>query len=64
MLHFSDSTYQYIKGSADVVPTHGVFPTGLQCVTILIGVYDVQTGEPLMGVINQPFVSQDLRTLR
>ncbi|KAF6361591.1 inositol polyphosphate-1-phosphatase [Rhinolophus ferrumequinum] len=59
-----DSTYQYIKGSADVKPNHGIFPSGLQCVTILIGVYDIQTGVPLMGVINQPFVSQDLSTLR
>nr|XP_004660269.1 inositol polyphosphate 1-phosphatase [Jaculus jaculus]XP_045003676.1 inositol polyphosphate 1-phosphatase [Jaculus jaculus] len=59
-----DSTYQYIKGSADVKPNQGVFPSGLQCVTILIGVYDIQTGMPLMGVINQPFVTQDLNTLR
>ncbi|XP_004701551.1 inositol polyphosphate 1-phosphatase [Echinops telfairi] len=59
-----DSTYQYIKGSADIKPIQGIFPSGLQCVTILIGVYDIQTGMPLMGVINQPFVSQDPTTLR
>ncbi|XP_050015230.1 inositol polyphosphate 1-phosphatase [Alexandromys fortis] len=59
-----DSTYQYIKGSANVKSNQGVFPSGLQCVTILIGVYDIQTGVPLMGVINQPFVSQNLTTLR
>ncbi|KAK2501193.1 hypothetical protein MC885_007363 [Smutsia gigantea] len=59
-----DSTYQYVKGSADVKSDRGIFPSGLQCVTILIGVYDMQTGVPLMGVINQPFVSQDLSTLR
>lgn len=59
-----DSTYQYIKGSANVKSNQGVFPSGLQCVTILIGVYDLQTGVPLMGVINQPFVSQNLTTLR
>lgn len=59
-----DSTYQYIKGSADIKSNQGIFPTGLQCVTILIGVYDLQTGVPLMGVINQPFVSQDPKTLR
>ncbi|XP_073927375.1 inositol polyphosphate 1-phosphatase isoform X2 [Castor canadensis] len=59
-----DSTYQYIKGSADIKPNQGIFPSGLQCVTILIGVYDIQTGVPLMGVINQPFVSQDANTLR
>lgn len=59
-----DSTYQYIKGSANVKSNQGVFPSGLQCVTILIGVYDLQTGLPLMGVINQPFASQNLTTLR
>ncbi|XP_008050787.1 inositol polyphosphate 1-phosphatase [Carlito syrichta] len=59
-----DSTYQYIKGSADVKSNQGIFPCGLQCVTILIGVYDIQTGVPLMGVINQPFASHDLNTLR
>ncbi|KAG3274884.1 inositol polyphosphate-1-phosphatase, transcript variant X1 [Ictidomys tridecemlineatus] len=59
-----DSTYQYIKGSADIQSNQGIFPSGLQCVTILIGVYDIHTGVPLMGVINQPFVSQDLNTLR
>ncbi|KAL6054881.1 hypothetical protein STEG23_020105 [Scotinomys teguina] len=59
-----DSTYQYIKGSANVKSNQGVFPSGLQCVTILIGVYDIQTGMPLMGVINQPFASQNLTTLR
>uniref|UniRef100_A0A8C9BIC3 inositol-1,4-bisphosphate 1-phosphatase n=1 Tax=Phocoena sinus TaxID=42100 RepID=A0A8C9BIC3_PHOSS len=59
-----DSTYQYIKGSADIESNQGIFPSGLQCVTILIGVCDIQTGVPLMGVINQPFVSQDLNTLR
>ncbi|XP_036175453.1 inositol polyphosphate 1-phosphatase isoform X3 [Myotis myotis] len=59
-----DSTHQYIQGSADVEPSHGIFPRGLPCVTILIGVYDLRTGLPLMGVINQPFVSQDPDTLR
>lgn len=59
-----DSTYQYIKGSADTKSNQGIFPSGLQCVTILIGVYDTQTGEPLMGVINQPFTSQDSSTRR
>ncbi|KAB0346417.1 hypothetical protein FD754_011274, partial [Muntiacus muntjak] len=53
-----DSTYQYIKGSAGTKPNQGIFPRGLQCITVLIGVYDIQTGVPLMGVINQPFNAQ------
>ncbi|XP_004628676.1 inositol polyphosphate 1-phosphatase [Octodon degus] len=59
-----DSTYQYIRGSADIKANHGIFPCGLRCVTILIGVYDIRSGMPVMGVINQPFVSQDLNTRR
>ncbi|XP_013367761.1 PREDICTED: inositol polyphosphate 1-phosphatase isoform X2 [Chinchilla lanigera] len=59
-----DSTYQYIRGATDVKAKEGIFPCGLQCVTILIGVFDLQSGLPVMGVINQPFVSQDQNTLR
>lgn len=33
----------------------GVHLSGLQCVTVLIGVYLKSTGIPIMGVINQPF---------
>ena len=28
---------------------------GLPCVTMLIGVYELSTGRPVVGVINQPF---------
>nr|XP_033800007.1 inositol polyphosphate 1-phosphatase [Geotrypetes seraphini] len=59
-----DSTYQYVKGSGDSVPIHGIYSHGLQCVTILIGVYDLNTGLPVMGVINQPFASKDLKSSR
>ncbi|EHB01755.1 Inositol polyphosphate 1-phosphatase [Heterocephalus glaber] len=59
-----DSTYRCVKVSADVKANQGIFPCSRQCVTILICVYDIQTGVPLMGVINQPTVSQDLNTLR
>lgn len=33
----------------------GITSSGLDCVTVLIGVYDKDSGDPLMGVINQPF---------
>ncbi|XP_075036146.1 inositol polyphosphate 1-phosphatase [Mixophyes fleayi] len=59
-----DSTYQYIKGSADIEPNKGIYPKGLQCVTVLIGVYLQDTGLPVMGVINQPFAVKDPITLR
>lgn len=59
-----DSTYQYIRGSADVMPSKGIYPKGLQCVTILIGVYHIDTGLPVMGVVNQPFAIKDPETNR
>ncbi|XP_069841423.1 inositol polyphosphate 1-phosphatase isoform X2 [Dendropsophus ebraccatus] len=59
-----DSTYQYIKGSGDIQPEKGIYPKGLQCVTVLIGVFLLDTGHPVMGVINQPFAIQDPITLR
>uniref|UniRef100_A0A8C5QHY3 Inositol polyphosphate 1-phosphatase n=1 Tax=Leptobrachium leishanense TaxID=445787 RepID=A0A8C5QHY3_9ANUR len=59
-----DSTYQYIKGSSDIKPNNGIYTKGLQCVTILIGVYLIDTGLPVMGVINQPFATRDPKTLR
>lgn len=59
-----DSTFQYIEGLADEKPTDGIYAKGLQCVTILIGVYDRNTGLPVMGVINQPFAARDPETLR
>ncbi|XP_071977068.1 inositol polyphosphate 1-phosphatase isoform X2 [Engystomops pustulosus] len=59
-----DSTYQYIKGSEDIKPVKGIYPKGLQCVTVLIGVFLLDTGHPIMGVINQPFAVKDPVTLR
>ncbi|XP_044160012.1 inositol polyphosphate 1-phosphatase [Bufo gargarizans] len=59
-----DSTYQYIKGSGDIQPEKGIYPKGLQCVTVLIGVFLMDTGHPIMGVINQPFAVKDPITLR
>ena len=31
----------------------------LRCVTILVGAFDMGTGEPVAGVVNQPFHTQD-----
>ncbi|KAL2087923.1 hypothetical protein ACEWY4_016751 [Coilia grayii] len=54
-----DSTFQYIKGISNSVPQDSIYSRGLQCVTVLIGAYDLRTGEPVMGVINQPFALMD-----
>jgi hypothetical protein len=32
---------------------------GLSVVTVLIGVYSRTTGEPIIGVVNQPFAEYD-----
>ena len=32
-----------------------MYSFGLQCVTVLIGAYNIVTGLPVMGVIYQPF---------
>ncbi|XP_018597082.2 inositol polyphosphate 1-phosphatase-like [Scleropages formosus] len=57
-----DSTFQYIRGISDSIADRNVYSQGLQCVTVLIGVYDLQTGEPLVGVVNQPFAALDPKT--
>ncbi|KAL0978220.1 hypothetical protein UPYG_G00167640 [Umbra pygmaea] len=49
-----DATSQYIKGCEEGAEGH-LCPSGLQCALVLIGVYLHATGEPVMGVINQPF---------
>lgn len=33
--------------------------SGLGCVTVLIGAYDIESGKPIIGVINQPFHAQN-----
>lgn len=33
----------------------GITSTGLDCVTVLVGVYDITTGVPVIGVVAQPF---------
>ncbi|MBN3305659.1 INPP phosphatase, partial [Amia calva] len=59
-----DSTFQYIKGISNSKPDDNIYSQGLQCVTILIGVYNLQSGVPIMGVVNQPFAALDPKTQR
>ncbi|KAK6321203.1 hypothetical protein J4Q44_G00081790 [Coregonus suidteri] len=54
-----DATSQYIEGCEEVVEEGRLCPSGLQCALVLIGVYLRATGEPVMGVINQPFNQKD-----
>lgn len=51
-----DSTSEYISGKwGDEDEGSGIVSSGLQCVSVLIGVYDRNTGLPVAGVVNQPF---------
>ncbi|XP_034440795.1 inositol polyphosphate 1-phosphatase [Hippoglossus hippoglossus] len=54
-----DATSQYIEGREEVLEEGHLFPSGLHCALVLIGVYLRSTGEPVMGVINQPFNYKD-----
>ncbi|XP_013391886.1 inositol polyphosphate 1-phosphatase [Lingula anatina] len=59
-----DSTAQYIAGIEDASPENGVYSKGVQCVTVLIGAYDRESGIPIIGALNQPFSNQDVITKR
>lgn len=39
-----------------------MFDDSLQCVTVIIGVFDRSTGLPVVGVINQPFLYHEEKT--
>lgn len=54
-----DATSQYIEGREEVLQEGHLSPSGLHCALVLIGVYLRSTGEPVMGVINQPFNYKD-----
>lgn len=50
-----DSTASYIKGVEETKQQGQIYTHGLQVVTVLLGVYSKATGEPIIGVVNQPF---------
>ncbi|ELT90747.1 hypothetical protein CAPTEDRAFT_155188 [Capitella teleta] len=50
-----DSTAQYIEGHKSVLASGSLYAVGLECVVVLIGAFDLSTGQPLAGVLNQPF---------
>ncbi|CAJ1051717.1 inositol polyphosphate 1-phosphatase [Xyrichtys novacula] len=54
-----DATSQYIEGREEVLEEGHLSPSGLHCALVLIGVFLRSTGEPVMGVINQPFNHKD-----
>lgn len=54
-----DGTGQYVKGKGETRHQGRVITEGLACVTVLIGLFNQNTGEPVAGVVNQPFATYD-----
>ncbi|XP_048474960.1 inositol polyphosphate 1-phosphatase-like [Rhincodon typus] len=54
-----DSTNQYIKGQFEDKFKDGIHTHGLKSAAVLIGVFDRNSGQPIMGVINIPFHEVD-----
>lgn len=50
-----DSTSEYIYGKYKDMDLPELATSGLKCVCVLIGLYHLETGHPILGVINQPF---------
>ncbi|KAL7727325.1 hypothetical protein ACLKA6_008609 [Drosophila palustris] len=50
-----DATAEYISGDTIFTNFPGITSTGLDCVTVLIGVYERDSGIPVMGIVAQPF---------
>jgi hypothetical protein len=55
---YSDSTSEYISGEEVKLSVGDIYKSGLRCVTVLIGVFNRVSGQPLLGVVNQPFHTQ------
>ncbi|KAG8177506.1 hypothetical protein JTE90_012570 [Oedothorax gibbosus] len=54
-----DSTAEYIHGENPDSDEHNFQPNGLNCVCVLIGAYELESGKPVIGVVNQPFFHKD-----
>ena len=48
-----------MPSTCDVDYTDAIERGGLGVVTVLIGVFDRRSGQPIAGVVNQPFVKYD-----
>lgn len=54
-----DATAEYIRAQDKTTKYPNIMASGLACVTVLIGVYETVRGDPIIGVINQPFGSKN-----
>ncbi|XP_055589287.1 uncharacterized protein LOC129741572 [Uranotaenia lowii] len=53
-----DGTAEYIKAQEKPTKYPNIMASGLKCVTVLIGVYEIPRGTPIIGVVNQPFANE------
>ncbi|XP_058445587.1 inositol polyphosphate 1-phosphatase [Malaya genurostris] len=54
-----DATAEYIRAQDKTTKFPNIKASGLECVTVLIGVYETVRGDPIIGVVNQPFASKN-----
>ncbi|GFR04743.1 inositol polyphosphate 1-phosphatase [Trichonephila clavata] len=54
-----DATAEFIQGKNEETDDLGIQHYGLQCVCVLIGAYELQSGKPILGVVNQPFYKKE-----
>ncbi|XP_055523899.1 inositol polyphosphate 1-phosphatase [Wyeomyia smithii] len=54
-----DATAEYIRAQDKTTKYPNIMASGLTCVTVLIGVYETVCGDPIMGIVNQPFASKN-----
>ncbi|GFS66157.1 inositol polyphosphate 1-phosphatase [Nephila pilipes] len=57
-----DSTAEFIHGKNKETDDLGIQHYGLKCVCVLIGAYELQSGKPILGVVNQPFYNKETDT--
>ncbi|GBO24793.1 Inositol polyphosphate 1-phosphatase [Araneus ventricosus] len=50
-----NSTAEYIQAKNEEKEALGIQQYGLKCVCVLIGAYEIRSGKPILGVVNQPF---------
>ncbi|ALC46560.1 Ipp [Drosophila busckii] len=53
-----DATAEYIAGDSIFSSFPGITSAGLDCVTVLIGVYKRDSGVPIIGIVAQPFAKK------
>lgn len=53
-----DATAEYIQAKEKYSKFPNIMASGLKCVTVLIGVFETVQGNPIIGVVNQPFANE------